>query len=76
LERIIVLLTVERNAERDIVDRLKTIKNVKEAHLVNGVYRVYFEGEADTLDELADLVTDEIWKIKGIKSVTSCFIAD
>jgi DNA-binding Lrp family transcriptional regulator len=76
LERIIVFLTVEREAGLDVVTKLRLVKYVKEAHLINGPYKVYFEAEADTLDELASLVTDEIWKIKGIKSYMSCFIAD
>ena len=56
LEKAYVLLNVEIDAQREILDSLKEIPGVKEAHQLYGVYDLIVQVEADTMQELKDLI--------------------
>jgi len=68
LERAYVLLNVEIDAEREVLDSLKEIPDVKEAHQLYGVYDFIIRVEAGTLQELKDLITNRIRGIGKIRS--------
>jgi DNA-binding Lrp family transcriptional regulator len=40
-----------------------------------GPYDAYFEAEANTMDELEKLITNDLRNVKGVKSSMSCFVA-
>lgn len=65
-----ILLVCEAGYEKDVVERLKEIPQVKEAHILYGVYDVIIRVEVESLDELNELVTQ---KIRGIRGVTRSF---
>jgi DNA-binding Lrp family transcriptional regulator len=63
-----VLINTEMGSETEVMDALQKMSNVKEAYVVYGVYDVVALVEADTMDQLKDIVT---WKIRRLNKVRS-----
>lgn len=63
-----VLINTEMGSENEILDSLQKIGNVKEAYVVYGVYDVIALVEADTMDQLKDIIT---WKIRRLNKIRS-----
>jgi len=68
LEKAYVLLNVEIDSKREILDSLKEIPEVKEAYQLYGVYDLIIHVEAETLQELKDLIEKRIRGIGKIRS--------
>ena len=75
-EVVIVLMMIEPDAERAIIDRIRVLPHVSEAHFLYGPYDAYVKAEAKTTTELENLVLRHIRTIKGVRSTITCFIAD
>lgn len=71
MEKAYVLLNVEIDTKREVLDSLKEMPEVKEAHQLYGVYDFIIRVEADTLQELRDLVEH---RVKGIEKVRSTLV--
>jgi DNA-binding Lrp family transcriptional regulator len=63
-----VLINVEIGAEGEVLKSLKPVSEIKEAHLVYGVYDIIAHVETETMQELKDAVS---WKIRRIDKVRS-----
>jgi len=63
-----VLINADLGAEEDIVKELKKIEEMKEVHLVYGVYDIIAKIQADTMDKVKDTIT---WKIRRLDNVRS-----
>ena len=63
-----VLINVEIGSEEEILRNLEPISEVKEAHLVYGVYDIIAIIETETMQELKDTVS---WKIRRLDKVRS-----
>ncbi|MEM2901934.1 MAG: Lrp/AsnC ligand binding domain-containing protein [Candidatus Bathyarchaeia archaeon] len=63
-----VLINAEIGSEHELLQDLKKIPNVKEAHAVYGVYDIVAKVEAETMEKLKELVT---WKIRRLDKVRS-----
>ena len=63
-----VLINVEIGSEEEILNNLDPISEVKEAHLVYGVYDIIAIIETETMQELKDTVS---WKIRRLDKVRS-----
>jgi DNA-binding Lrp family transcriptional regulator len=63
-----VLINVEIGAEGEVLKNLKPVSEIKEAHLVYGVYDIIARVETETMQELKDAVS---WKIRRIDKVRS-----
>jgi len=67
LKRAYVLLNVEIGSKREVLDSLKEIPEVKEACQLYGVYDFIIRVEAETMQELKDLIN----RIRGIGKIRS-----
>lgn len=67
-----VLITVETGYEREVFEALRTIPQVKEATLVDGVYDIVALLETETTEELKNVVS---WKIRRIERLRSTIAA-
>jgi DNA-binding Lrp family transcriptional regulator len=76
MEEALVLITVEPASEQQVLDSLKKIKGIVEAHFLYGPYDIYVKIEAADSQQLNHLVIERIRNIPGIKSTMTCFIAD
>jgi DNA-binding Lrp family transcriptional regulator len=63
-----VLINAEVGSESKLLEELKAIPEVKEAHSVYGVYDIISRIEADTMDHLKDTIS---WKIRRLNKVRS-----
>ena len=61
-----VLINVEIGSEEEVLRSLDPISEVKEAHLVYGVYDIITVIETETMQELKDTVS---WKIRRLDKV-------
>ncbi|MCJ7631250.1 Lrp/AsnC ligand binding domain-containing protein [Candidatus Bathyarchaeota archaeon] len=63
-----ILINTEMGSETEVLEALQKMVNVKEAFVVYGVYDLVARVEADTMDQLKDIVT---WKIRRLERVRS-----
>jgi DNA-binding Lrp family transcriptional regulator len=63
-----VLANCEAGAEKHVIDELKTIPCVKEAHGILGAYDIVAEIESSSREELNKVIALKIRKIHMIKS--------
>lgn len=63
-----VLINAEIGAESDVLKGLKDIPEVKESHMVYGVYDIIARIQTETMQELKDIIS---WKIRRLDKVRS-----
>jgi DNA-binding Lrp family transcriptional regulator len=63
-----VLANCELGSERYVIDELKTIPGVKEAHGIMGAYDIMAEMESSSREELQKIITMKIRKMGMISS--------
>ena len=63
-----VLINTEIGSESEVLDAIKRITNVIEAHAVDGVYDIVAKIEAETMNKLKETVT---WKVRRLNKVRS-----
>ena len=63
-----LLLNVETGAEEEVMDKLKTLQEVKEAWMAYGVYDIIVRVEAETMEELKNTIS---WTIRRLDKVRS-----
>ena len=63
-----ILINVETGSEVEVLESLRKIENVREAHGVYGVYDVIARVEADSMERLKEIIT---WKIRRLDKVRS-----
>ena len=71
-----LLISAELGDERNVLEKLKSIQNVKEAHLTYGVYDIIAMVEAETQDKLKETITYQIRALPGIKSTITMVVAE
>ena len=63
-----ILLTSDLGSENSVMEQLKAIPSVKEAHGVYGVYDILVKVESSSVDDLRETVTFKIRKIPYVGS--------
>ena len=63
-----VLLSTKIGAETAVMKEMKKIVEIKEAHTVYGVYDIIARIEAETMEDLKNLIS---WKVRRINRVRS-----
>ncbi|KEQ56069.1 AsnC family transcriptional regulator protein [Marine Group I thaumarchaeote SCGC AAA799-E16] len=63
MKRAYVLINCNLGTEKEILETLRSIKSVKEAHGTFGAYDIIVEVIADSMDKLREEIT---WKIRKI----------
>jgi len=68
MPRAYVLINAEAGAESEVLEALKAIQEVKEAHMVYGVYDIIARLETKSMEELKNVVS---WRIRRLDKVRS-----
>ena len=63
-----VLINAEIGAETEVMKGLKDVNEVKEAHMVYGVYDIIARIETENMEEMKDIIS---WKIRRLDKVRS-----
>jgi len=76
MARAYVLINTEAGLEQEVVNQLKTMKSVKEAYTVYGVYDAIALVETEKMDDLKNIVSYELRKINGVRSTVTMMVAE
>jgi DNA-binding Lrp family transcriptional regulator len=68
MPRAFVLINVEAGSEDEVLRDLRKIEGVEEAYFSYGVYDVIIKIQADTMENLKDMVTR---RVRGLEKVRS-----
>ncbi|MFP3130521.1 MAG: Lrp/AsnC ligand binding domain-containing protein [Nitrososphaeria archaeon] len=63
-----VLINTDMGYEGEVLKQLKEMQGVKEVYLVYGVYDIIAKIEADTMEQVKEIIT---WKIRRLEKVRS-----
>ena len=69
-----VLVNTEMGSEDDVLNRLKKLKSVKEAHTVYGSYDIVIKVGTDTMDRLKEITTFAVRKINQVRNTHTMII--
>jgi DNA-binding Lrp family transcriptional regulator len=76
LEEAMVLIKIEPNRDKTVLNVLRSRNDIKNAYLLYGPFDAYFELVAGSLSDIENVITNVIRKIPGVRSSMTCFIAD
>lgn len=65
-----IFLNCKKNQEKDVIEYLQKIPEIKDIQCVSGAYDILVKIQAPTTDELNEIIT---WKIRKIKNVMSTY---
>jgi len=74
--RAYVLLNVEIGSEEKMMDALKAIPEVKEAHQLDGVYDIIARVESDTMLNLKNAISSKIRQIEKVRSTLTMIVTN
>ncbi len=63
-----VLINTDMGYEGEVLKQLKEMQGVKEVYLVYGVYDIIAKIEAETMEQVKEIIT---WKIRRLEKVRS-----
>ncbi|MCI4457009.1 MAG: Lrp/AsnC ligand binding domain-containing protein [Desulfurococcaceae archaeon] len=75
-QKAIVLINIEIGSEEEVLSQLAKIPNVKETYLVYGVYDIVAVIEANTQDELREIVVKNVRRIPKVRSTTTMMVIE
>ena len=59
-------MTVEMATQREILDTVRALDEVREAHIIFGAFDILVKAEFETNQELSNFVVDKIKAIPGV----------
>ena len=65
-----ILLNCKKNQEKIVITHLREVPEIKDIQCVTGPYDIVVKAEASTIEELHEIIT---WKIRKIKNVRSTY---
>ena len=76
MERAYVLINCDIGSEKALIEELKQLDNVKEAHTTMGSYDIIATVESKKPETLKETITDHIRKLEHIKSTVTLMGVD
>lgn len=74
MPKALILINTEVGAEEEVLESIKSLENVKNASLVYGIYDLFVEIEAESVEKLKDIITSRIRKIPKVKSTVTMIV--
>ncbi|MBI3161853.1 MAG: Lrp/AsnC ligand binding domain-containing protein [Anaerolineales bacterium] len=71
-----VLIKVRAGDVKDVVEQLRRIKNIKEAHMTFGPYDAVAVAETEDVAALGRVTALEIQPIPGVEQTLTCLAVD
>lgn len=71
-----VLTNTEIGSEAEVLEKLKKVEGVKEAHLVYGVYDIVARIQAETMDKLKEIVTWNVRRLDKVRSTLTMIVVE
>ena len=76
METAYVLISCDLGYETAIIDELKQLANVKEAHGILGAYDILVKVESDSGESLRDTITWKIRKLNRVRSTLTLIVPE
>jgi DNA-binding Lrp family transcriptional regulator len=71
-----ILVNVEAGADKEVLENIRKIPEVKQAYMVYGVYDIVAILEADTLEKLRECVTKKIRQLDKVRSTMTMIVVE
>jgi DNA-binding Lrp family transcriptional regulator len=71
-----VFISTELGEEKNLLKKIRSISNVKEAHIVYGVYDMVIKVEAENMGKLKEIVTRNIRSLSEVRSTITMTVAE
>lgn len=71
-----VLVNVEAGTDREVLENIKKIPEVRTAYMVYGVYDIIVMLESDTLERLREMVTKKIRQLDKVRSTMTMIVME
>jgi len=71
-----LLINANLSAEDKVIDELRKITNVKEAHVTYGVYDIVARVEAESLEKLKEIVTLKVRQLDDVRSTLTMIVVE
>lgn len=72
----IVLINTEIGSESEVFNSLKTIEGVKYVYVTYGMYDIVVIIEAQSHDEIRNIIINKVRRIPHVKSTTTMIVVD
>lgn len=69
-----ILMKVKPSSADRVLNEAKNIEEIKEVHLVTGIYDIIAVVEVDDLKKLGEVVAEKIHCIDGVSSTITCIV--
>ena len=69
-----VLIKLKPGTAEKVLRTVKELPDVKEAHMVTGIYDIIAAIGIDDLKALGELVAEKIHEIEGVSSTVTCIV--
>ncbi len=76
METAYVVISCDLGCEKAIIDELKQLANVKEAHGILGAYDILAKVESDSVETLRDTITWKIRKLNRVRSTLTLMVTE
>jgi DNA-binding Lrp family transcriptional regulator len=71
-----VLVNVEAGTDREVLENIKKIPEVRTAYMVYGVYDIIVMIESDTLERLREMVTKKIRQLDKVRTTMTMIVME
>jgi len=72
--RAYVLITTEIDRQEEVLQALRDSGSVNDAYAVSGVYSIIAKLEAESMVELKNIVSTNIWGLPGVRSTLTMVV--
>ncbi len=76
MAKALVFVNVEPGSEKEVLERLREVSEVKESYLVYGVYDIVAKVETDSMDHLKEVITWKVRKLDKIRSTITTVVME
>ena len=73
---VIVLVNTDLNSQDKVMESLKLVEGVEEAHALYGVYDLLIKIKATSFDRLKDIIKSRIKQVNGVTSSLTLMIVE
>jgi len=71
-----VLVNVEAGTDKEVLENIKHIPEVRDVYMVYGVYDIIVKIESDTLEKLREMVTKKIRQLDKVRSTMTMIVME
>ena len=72
----VVLVNTDLGAQAKVLETLKRIEGIEEAHLLCSVYDLAIKVKANSVDKLKEIITTSIRKLGGVSNIMTLMLVE